>query len=192
MDRLGDLVTGVTASAQRLTTSSSASEASTKLAAYHARLILGCYRTDQISDPQVFITAAAAVLSRYPQDVGARLSDPKSGIAGKLKWLPSIAEIKAEADVLAAADAAAARRQADLAEQWRLRDEYESQQRRHPPRLEPQHRANVLVWQEAPQFKAMVARAEAGADPKDWRWHDEHHTAIWVPLGWIPYSHARG
>jgi hypothetical protein len=95
------------------------------LALYHSKLILGCYRTDEVSDPEVYVTAVAAVLSRYPSDIGARLSDPKDGIAGKIKWLPSISEIKEACDAMQVADVATAKRKADLAEQWRLREERE-------------------------------------------------------------------
>lgn len=80
---------------------------------------------DQAADPEIFITAASTVLSRYPSDVGARLSNPKDGIAGRMKWLPSISEIREECERLVAEDVAAAKRKADLADQWRLREEME-------------------------------------------------------------------
>ena len=84
MEPVGKKAIDVTASAQHLTTSSRSSKAAMELALYHSKLILGCYRTDDVSDPQVYVTAVAAVLSRYPADVGVRLSDPKEGMAGKL------------------------------------------------------------------------------------------------------------
>lgn len=78
----------------------------------------------------MFVTGVATVLSRYPSDVGARLSDPKDGIAGKRKWLPSISEIRDDCEQMAAADMAKAKRRADLAEQWRLRDEADAGRQR--------------------------------------------------------------
>lgn len=125
MEPIGQHLASLAASKQHLTQSSINSTESKKLALYHAKLILGCYRTDDVSDPQVFVTGVATVLSRYAADVGARLSDPKDGIAGRIKWLPTISEIREECDRLTAADMAAAKRRADLAEQWRLRDEME-------------------------------------------------------------------
>jgi hypothetical protein len=92
---------------------------------YHSKLILGCYAKNDVSDPEIYITAIATVLSRYPADIGARLTDPKDGIAGKLKWLPTVSEIREAADEMQAADVAAEKRKADLAEQWRLREEFE-------------------------------------------------------------------
>ena len=132
MDKLGQVATSLTASKQHLTTSSAASKAEMSLALYHSKLILGCYRTDSVSDPQVYVTAVAAVISRYPSDIGARLSDPKDGIAGRIKWLPSVSEIREACEAMQIADVAAAKRQADLTEQFRLREERE---RLPPPRL---------------------------------------------------------
>jgi len=109
------------------------------MAKYHAKLILGCYRAAEVSDPDVYTTAIMALLTRYPADIGARLSDPKNGIAGWIKWLPTVSEIREECDRLQAADVAAAKRRADAAEQWRLRDELE---RPLPPL--PQPRGQVL------------------------------------------------
>lgn len=48
-----------------------------------------------------------------------------------------------------------------------------------------QHRANVLVHRGAPQYAAMVRRAEAPtADPYDWKW-DETGRGIWVSFPWL-------
>lgn len=62
-------------------------------------VILGCYRKGDCDDPEVFVTAAAAVLSRYPEDVARAVTDPHSGIAGKLKWFPTIYEIREACDI---------------------------------------------------------------------------------------------
>lgn len=95
------------------------------MAKYHAKLILGCYRAAEVSDPDVYTTAIMALLARYPVDIGARLSDPKDGVAGRFKWLPTVSEIREECDRLQTADVAAAKRREDVAEQWRLREEAE-------------------------------------------------------------------
>lgn len=44
------------------------------------------------------MTAAASVLSRYPEDVSRAVTDPRSGIAGKIKWFPTIYEIREACD----------------------------------------------------------------------------------------------
>jgi hypothetical protein len=42
----------------------------------------------------MFLMAVTAILSRYPQSVVEKVCHPNDGIAGKNKFLPSIAEIK--------------------------------------------------------------------------------------------------
>lgn len=147
-----------------------------ELALYHSKLILGCYKTDDVSDPQVYVTAVAAVLSRYSTDIGVRLSDPKDGVAGKLKWLPSVSEIRALCDEQQAADLAAAKRAADLAEQWRLRDQFEE----WFPQARPDP-YNVFVPTFAPQYVAMVER---GGRP-GFSIEDKTRPGVWVPLEWL-------
>lgn len=93
MDRLGKSV-------QRLTTSSSAlSEASAEhhrkilLAAERAKLMLDCYRTGGANNPETFVTAVAATLARYPDEVIYAVTDPTMGIPVKISWMPSIKEV---------------------------------------------------------------------------------------------------
>lgn len=59
-----------------------------------ARLLLGCYRQGDANDPEVYITAVVRVLSAYPIDVVERVIDPVTGLPSKLKWLPSVPEIR--------------------------------------------------------------------------------------------------
>lgn len=96
-----------------------------KLAIYHAKLILGSYRADDANDPEIYVTAIAHLLSRYPSDIGAQLTDPQHGIAGQCKWLPAVSEVREEADKIMEERGKAHRRQKDWNEQWRLRDEQE-------------------------------------------------------------------
>jgi hypothetical protein len=131
----------------------------------------------EANDPEIYITAVAAVLAKYPPDIGQRLSDPKDGVAGKLKWLPTVSEIKSLCDDLQAADMAAAKRRADLAEQWRLRDQFEEY---FPtgPRPDPY---NVFVPTFAPQYAEMVER---GGRPGV-SFEDKTRAGVWVPLAWL-------
>jgi hypothetical protein len=59
-----------------------------------AEMIAACYRRDDAHDPAMYAAAVAAVLSTYPQSVVEYVSDPRTGIAGICKWLPSVAEIR--------------------------------------------------------------------------------------------------
>ena len=181
MDDLGKHVPSL-GSPQQLTASLNASNEAKKLAAYHAKLILGCYRAGEANDPEVYATAVAAVLSRYPADIGARLSDPKDGTAGKLKWLPTVSEIKAMCDELQAADIAAAKRKADLAEQWRLRDQFEE----WFPNARPDP-YNVFVPTFAPQYADMVARGGRPGVSLE----DKTRAGVWVPHSWFDAAPPR-
>jgi hypothetical protein len=58
-----------------------------------ARILAGCYRNSEASDPEIYGLALAAVLADYPREVIAYVTDPRTGIARRLKWLPSIAEV---------------------------------------------------------------------------------------------------
>ena len=59
-----------------------------------ARMLVGSYRRNDAEDPGLFIRAAATVLSGYPEDVVRKVTHPAFGIPSKLKFLPSIAEIR--------------------------------------------------------------------------------------------------
>lgn len=63
--------------------------------------MLGCYRAGDAHDPKVYVTAVIAVLSDYTQDIVDRVTDPRDGIPSKIKWLPTIAEIKGACEQIA-------------------------------------------------------------------------------------------
>lgn len=58
------------------------------------RILIGCYRRADFSDPEVFAQAAQALLMAYPRSVVVAVMNPVTGIASRLQWPPSIAEIK--------------------------------------------------------------------------------------------------
>lgn len=62
--------------------------------AKYAKLLLGCFRTGDATDPEVYTRAVVVVLADYPDDVIERVIDPRSGIPSRMNWLPTIAEIK--------------------------------------------------------------------------------------------------
>ena len=121
------------ASEGHLTASSTASTDAMKLAMYHAKLILGSYRADQANDPEIYVTAISHLLSRYPKDIGARLTDPKDGVAGKYKWLPSVSEVREEAEALIEAESAHRYRRQEMRKQFELRAEQETLDKSESP-----------------------------------------------------------
>lgn len=89
-------------SAMRSTNSGNRSQPMNVALKKAALTLLGCYRTGDAHDPQIYITAVIAVLSDYPQDIIDMVVDPRGGLPSKVKWLPTIAEIKAACEEIAA------------------------------------------------------------------------------------------
>jgi len=56
--------------------------------------IFACYRKDEAHNPDMYAAAVTAVLSDFPRDVIDYVIDPRTGILGTLKFLPTVAEIK--------------------------------------------------------------------------------------------------
>lgn len=65
-----------------------------------ASRLLGCYRTGDANDPEVYIAGVVAVLSRYSIEIIREVTEPATGLPSKLNWLPTLAEIHKECDVL--------------------------------------------------------------------------------------------
>jgi len=87
-----------------------------------ARRLLGCYRTGDANDPETYIAAVVSVLARYPDSVIRDVTEPATGLPAKLKWLPSISEIREECDILAARIARREQLDRELAEQFAARN----------------------------------------------------------------------
>lgn len=68
--------------------------AKAQMAYHHAMLLAGCYRKDDAADPEIYGDAIAAVLSQYPAEVVKRVTDPRTGLPSRLKWLPSVPEVQ--------------------------------------------------------------------------------------------------
>jgi len=90
------------ASVAPLATSASASSAARNLSSRHdqaylaqkVELIFSCYRKDEAHDPRTYAQAMMLVLSDYPRSVIDHVIDPRTGILGVSKFLPSVSEIK--------------------------------------------------------------------------------------------------
>jgi hypothetical protein len=93
--------------------------------------LLGCYRTGDANDPEVYVAAVFAVLSDYPLDIVTAVTDPRTGIASKLKWLPTIAEVKAACEAIAEPRRRHAEWQARSAAQIAERDRASASQAEH-------------------------------------------------------------
>jgi hypothetical protein len=68
---------------------------SPQYAAERTKLLFSCYRRNEASDAETFVTAVAAVLARYPEDIVRRVTHPVDGLPGKSNFPPSVAEVRA-------------------------------------------------------------------------------------------------
>lgn len=58
------------------------------------KLLFGCYRRADANDPEIYTAAVAATLAEFSIEVVEYVTDPRTGLAATLKWLPTIAEIR--------------------------------------------------------------------------------------------------
>jgi hypothetical protein len=75
--------------------SSTSARCSESFAKQRTLALLGSYRQGEAADPHVYVAAVAAVLMHYDEEVVRSITDPMRGLPGKLKWLPTIAEVRA-------------------------------------------------------------------------------------------------
>ena len=56
--------------------------------------MLDCWRTGGANNPEVFVTAVAATLARYPDQVIYDVTDPTTGLPVQVTWMPSVKEVR--------------------------------------------------------------------------------------------------
>ena len=140
-----------------------------------ARLMLGCYRKDEVHDPETYVTAIQLVLSDYPRVVVECVTDPRTGLPGQPDskfGIPNAGQVKQACD-------------AELARLHRLAQPMLKRQNRPyiPPPNFPGCRCNVFVHAEAPQYPALLAWSQTkDADPRDWKLDEECRPGIHVAL----------
>jgi hypothetical protein len=59
-----------------------------------ALMLFGCYRKGDANDPEIYAAAIAATLSDFTREVVDYAVDPRTGIASKVKFLPTVAEVR--------------------------------------------------------------------------------------------------
>jgi hypothetical protein len=142
--------------------------------------MFGCYRRGDANDPDTYVAAITAVLSRYDADTIHAVTDPYSGLPGQKKengygGMPDVADVKE------ACEAEANRRQR-IQELGKLKL---TPVLRLPRPKTPGYRANLFVPKGAPQYAAVLAMSQAkSADPFDWR-YDNERGGLWVPHHWV-------
>jgi hypothetical protein len=56
--------------------------------------MLECWRTGGASSPETFVTAVAAILSRYPDQVIYEVTSPTDGLPVQLTWMPAVKDVR--------------------------------------------------------------------------------------------------
>ena len=58
-------------------------------------MILGCYRRDEATDPDMFASALAMIFQDYPRDIVEYVTDPRTGVINKFPMgLPQVPQIR--------------------------------------------------------------------------------------------------
>ena len=145
-----------------------------------ARQIFSCYRRDDAADPDGYVASVAAVLSEYPPDIVDLVSDPRTGIGRRSKFLPNTADISEDCDKITnrlAAD--------------RVNAEFQKRRAATPKYIPVVIWApNLFVPAEVMDYDKMVERAKT-ENPERYRYEKAHlcvdnvkRDGLWVPVSW--------
>ena len=63
--------------------------------AQRAAVLFGCYRRGDANDPETYTAAITAILSEYSMEVIQHVTDPRTGLARKTNFLPTVQEVDA-------------------------------------------------------------------------------------------------
>lgn len=121
-----DKLPNVAPSRQSLTDCSMSTERTKLHATKCAKILLGCYRSGDANDPEIYVRSVIAVLSAYPADVMDRVVDPVTGLPSRLQWLPSVAEIRKACEELYGPMRRAAEWDAGAKRQLEEREQFEA------------------------------------------------------------------
>jgi hypothetical protein len=159
-------------------TSSTASRSSTSphhaaYAAQRAKLLFGCYRRGDANDPDTYVAAVAAVLSRFDPDLVREVTDPNTGIQTTEKYMsfmPNAGELKVYCDAIDAAR----QRIKKLAELPRVDF---NRQSLPAPAPAPGDKATIFVPADNSEYEKLLEWSKT-ADPRLFKF--EQRPGIWV------------
>ncbi|THD58345.1 MAG: hypothetical protein E8A46_00155 [Bradyrhizobium sp.] len=63
-----------------------------------AKVLFGSFRRGEANDPEIFVASLAAVLGEYPVGVIEFVTDPRTGLARTLSFIPTIKEVSDACD----------------------------------------------------------------------------------------------
>lgn len=137
-------------------------------------MLLSAYRKDDLADAEGFVAQLGVVLEGYEADVIIAVTEPRTGIQRRLKFMPTIAEVVEACDAEAQARATRAR--------YEAMPKPRPVQYRIPDRLDGRH-ANLFIPADNPQYQ-QAAEWVKTADPADWKYDPEGRNGIWICYGW--------
>lgn len=56
--------------------------------------LMGFYPAREVRDPKTFAAGMTALMATFPLDLVKRCIDPVEGLPSKLKWLPTLADVR--------------------------------------------------------------------------------------------------
>jgi len=71
-----------------------AATSSIKEAADNAERLIGFYPLRQVTDPKTYVAGMTALMATFPPDLVRRVCDPATGLPSRLKFLPTLADVR--------------------------------------------------------------------------------------------------
>jgi hypothetical protein len=93
-----------------------------------ATRMYACYRREDAAQAETMLDAVAAVLAEYPEEVIRLVTDPRTGLPGRMKFPPAVAEVREACELAMGpvnARAAREKREAEAAAQVAERERLE-------------------------------------------------------------------
>jgi hypothetical protein len=140
-------------------------------------MLFGCYRRGDANDPDTYVAAIAAVLSRYDADLIREVTDPNTGISTSEKFMtfmPNAGELKVYCDGVAA-------RRERIKHLGSLPAPTRARAALPPPEPRPGDKANVFVPANHHRYADIAAMAQR-ENERLWRFgkSDDGRAGIWV------------
>jgi hypothetical protein len=142
-------------------------------------MIIGCYRRDEATDPEIFASALALIFQEYEREVIEYASDPRTGVITKFPMgLPQVPQIR-EFLEQTVRDRAHRARYATLPRYQQNRDALPK------PELPVLFVADFVngyekMWQKHNDTQGKFSRAETRLCAFD----QQRHAGLWVPTDW--------
>lgn len=148
---------------QSFAITTSYTEETRRLCALAAQRLLASFQHAAAHDPESFLAGVIAVLTRYPLDVVAEVTNPATGLPSKMKFLPSISEVREACEAANGVKRDKEIRERNLREQLAEREERErlGVQTLNPPGDPPiVTRPQANYWRSPPNMVGRFKKLE--------------------------------